>query len=764
LGTPEGKYKGKVYVSGTQVTSKRGMARPRIGLVIPQPVTDSLTVELTVLPEGMLDIVQDLVTCTVVPTDPWTDPLSGQLAFKVANNGNDTLKNIELLAGNLELSGYDPLSGGSVEFVPPVVGYLAPDETLTVNVFVPVPVGQYSGNYTGAFTALASNGASDFVSVTVDLRPLSDLDIDDNEANLVANTMELEGVAGSTVSGIYNLVNPNVWESNCDPFDGPGNVDLTSLTYSWTDLVSFGENDTIPAGNINPNVNGISSLVSGDAAQNMLTVAIPMGEPLFATYTGTVTVTAQPGDAVDMFTVQVTVVPTSGGVPEVVEGDELDKVYFTPTNPWVEERVLELLFHITSVGDLTHISLTSDDLTHETLDNKIDGSTVSFTPQEIGHLGPDDTVAVMACVEVPIGQHEGQYEGFFRIVACNGESDSVLAKVHVNPLADLDIQDYSDNMVGNEMDLVGCANSIVVGAFDLISPNMMDNNVDLFDGPGNVTIENLDADWGHLWTYGHNHKIHRNKVSLVAPLIDPLPSGFGQQVLVQVDIPKIVTPRQKTYSTPFEVTGEGAGVVVSDQFKLKVHVVPKGDGDNLISCFWGTSAEGENLLEWTGFGFGEIGYNVYRSTDGMADFSRLNPVLLTGNSYTDLGVFSGAGYEYKLGLKLNNGGEIMLGPLSLRASSRAPTSYALLQNQPNPFASKTELRYLLAASGHTTLRVYDTSGRLVKTLVSEQQEPGYYSVDWDRKDEAGRSVSAGVYVYRLVSGDFSMTKKMVVVR
>ena len=192
--------------------------------------------------------------------------------------------------------------------------------------------------------------------------------------------------------------------------------------------------------------------------------------------------------------------------------------------------------------------------------------------------------------------------------------------------------------------------------------------------------------------------------------------------------------------------------------------MPPGGGDSHISCFWGTSSDRENLLQRTGFGFGEIGYNIYRSIDGMTHFSKLNPVPLTENSYSDIGVLSGAGYEYKLGLRLSNGGEITLGPLSLRASERAPTSYALLQNQPNPFASKTEFRYLIAAAGNTTLRVHGTAGRLVKTLVSEQQEPGYYSVDWDRKDETGRPVSAGVYVYRLVSGDFSRTMKMVVVR
>ena len=55
-------------------------------------------------------------------------------------------------------------------------------------------------------------------------------------------------------------------------------------------------------------------------------------------------------------------------------------------------------------------------------------------------------------------------------------------------------------------------------------------------------------------------------------------------------------------------------------------------------------------------------------------------------------------------------------------------------------------------------------GRLVRTLVDEVREPGTYTVFWDGKDEAGRQVSSGVYLYRMKATDFVQTRKMVLLK
>ena len=97
--------------------------------------------------------------------------------------------------------------------------------------------------------------------------------------------------------------------------------------------------------------------------------------------------------------------------------------------------------------------------------------------------------------------------------------------------------------------------------------------------------------------------------------------------------------------------------------------------------------------------------------------------------------------------------------IQLAVMRDARVTFALSQNNPNPFARETSISYMLPASGHTTLKIYDASGRVVETLVDTEVEPGIYTVNWDRKD-----VASGTYFYRLSSNGKTLTKKMTVVR
>jgi hypothetical protein len=93
-----------------------------------------------------------------------------------------------------------------------------------------------------------------------------------------------------------------------------------------------------------------------------------------------------------------------------------------------------------------------------------------------------------------------------------------------------------------------------------------------------------------------------------------------------------------------------------------------------------------------------------------------------------------------------------------------PGSFALHQNFPNPFNPSTEIRYDLAAPVVVTLTLHDLLGRVVQTLVSGSQSAGRYLVRWDGKDENGRSVASGVYLYRLHAGSFVQTRRLVLLR
>jgi len=94
------------------------------------------------------------------------------------------------------------------------------------------------------------------------------------------------------------------------------------------------------------------------------------------------------------------------------------------------------------------------------------------------------------------------------------------------------------------------------------------------------------------------------------------------------------------------------------------------------------------------------------------------------------------------------------------AASPIPTTFALEQNYPNPFNSETTIKYQLPEAGKVTLRIFNVLGQEVRTLVDGVKEAGYYEVHWDGLDNGGRSVSAGIYIYRIQAGEFKQTRKM----
>jgi len=93
-----------------------------------------------------------------------------------------------------------------------------------------------------------------------------------------------------------------------------------------------------------------------------------------------------------------------------------------------------------------------------------------------------------------------------------------------------------------------------------------------------------------------------------------------------------------------------------------------------------------------------------------------------------------------------------------------PASPMLEACRPNPFRGHTQINYALPATCNVSLRVYDVTGRTVRTLASGHQKAGLYSVSWDSRDSHGQQVPYGVYFYRLDTPGFRSVKKAVVAR
>ncbi|HDY75240.1 MAG TPA: T9SS type A sorting domain-containing protein, partial [Candidatus Marinimicrobia bacterium] len=101
-----------------------------------------------------------------------------------------------------------------------------------------------------------------------------------------------------------------------------------------------------------------------------------------------------------------------------------------------------------------------------------------------------------------------------------------------------------------------------------------------------------------------------------------------------------------------------------------------------------------------------------------------------------------------------------------------PESFALHQNYPNPFNPVTTLRYDLPEQSFVQIMIYDILGREVRNLVNRIEEPGFKSIIWNGKNDAGQTLGAGVYFYKIQAlqqdggqaGDYIQTNKMILLK
>jgi len=94
----------------------------------------------------------------------------------------------------------------------------------------------------------------------------------------------------------------------------------------------------------------------------------------------------------------------------------------------------------------------------------------------------------------------------------------------------------------------------------------------------------------------------------------------------------------------------------------------------------------------------------------------------------------------------------------------APKSYWLSQNVPNPFNPWTEIKYSVPTEGPVEVGIYDVAGRLVATVASGLHESGFFTAVWEGVDSGGSAVSSGIYFVRMEAGDFTATRKMMLLK
>ncbi len=722
------------------------------------------------------------------PPDPWAQDGIIIDSFEITSDVD--LFNVQFAADPLQTtisacSGpHSKIHGDLIEFVPEVVGYLEAGETKEIEIKITVPIGQLAGTYEGEVHVVAEQECkcpsinADF-GIELSIRPQGDMDIADNEGNVSDNVLHLIGAKGDVVEGTFSVINPNSTVLNVDPNDGPGNIEIDPCSIVKTHLVKVGDPAVvIPHENVT--IESLEHLASGEVQVVTVEVAIPDGIPVNAVYVGTVELSYDDcvcvgisGNLEDRFTLQVEVRETQG--PLVIVEDELVES-FCPPDPWIEVGQVEFHFDIHAEGDHRNVRVSSGGLEHETLDEKLDN--FNFFPEEIALISAGETRTERVIVKIPIGQHAGTYTGYFRVVSENGGEDSVMASIDVCSLYDLDIKDHYASLRGNVMVIEALSRSNqsggewVLQAFDMGLPSELVNNHDEFDGPSNAPVDEVTwefAEWSNAWKSGNYHTnfFFTGTGTVHGDFMD-WESGEFRRMFVSVFVPRMKgnDNHPGLYRGRLDCSAEvGSSTVSEDYFDIEVRltrVVGPKDGPT-IACTFGGEPTGEGaLLYWGDFtpaGIAED-VNLYREDVGTGEYDLLKSDLPQSSSYVDSDIDPRSEYNYMLGVKYR-GDEFLVGPVSVGG---VPRFIELAQNYPNPFRDRTQIRYNLPENSHVSIKIYDVTGRLVRTLKDGNENAGFLTVEWDGMNQHGSRVASGVYYYRMVTPIFKATKKMVLIR
>jgi len=152
---------------------------------------------------------------------------------------------------------------------------------------------------------------------------------------------------------------------------------------------------------------------------------------------------------------------------------------------------------------------------------------------------------------------------------------------------------------------------------------------------------------------------------------------------------------------------------------------------------------------------------VYRG-EGDAPLVRLATVSANRSTfdYADRTATPGKSYRYQVGITDGDGEFMSL----IKGVSVAALQNGLDQNYPNPFNPETTIHLVVASPARVTLSVYDATGRLVRTLLNEDQPAGARDVKWNGQDDRGTTVASGVYFCKMTAGKFSETRRMVMLK
>jgi hypothetical protein len=194
-------------------------------------------------------------------------------------------------------------------------------------------------------------------------------------------------------------------------------------------------------------------------------------------------------------------------------------------------------------------------------------------------------------------------------------------------------------------------------------------------------------------------------------------------------------------------------------------------GDDVWAIFWAHDVTGDGIVDVAAGSFTGSVFLINGASGGLIWEAPSEAKIFTVRPIKDV---NGDGYDDIIA------GQQMLGSVGGRffvisggtveqtdideEDIVAPDDFALLSNYPNPFNARTTISFDLPSPSEVRIEIYDIAGRQVKTIINDYSQTGRHSVIWDATDDYGKEVSTGVYFYRMVAEDFSLSRKMTLIK
>ena len=174
------------------------------------------------------------------------------------------------------------------------------------------------------------------------------------------------------------------------------------------------------------------------------------------------------------------------------------------------------------------------------------------------------------------------------------------------------------------------------------------------------------------------------------------------------------------------------------------------------------SGPNEITLTWKDNSDVEAGYVIERKLSEAASFTVIDTLKGSGEEYVDHAE-EGHTYIYRIKAYADSAESEYSREVTITVTGiqdeKIPTEYSMSQNNPNPFNPTTKIQFALPKTALTTINIYDLLGKEIITLIKAKCQAGYHEINVN-----ANNLPSGVYIYRIQSGDFIQSRKMILLR